>query len=177
MFPSCLLNKSLKIKKEEKKSSIAFGKGPVCQLRYCHCQQHMIPTKCARFISRHFLDMMHDRLNCQTVATLLIIAHKRLLFDKFREVSSFYRNSMFFKKNAWNSFGSFQCVRESVNELDRSVFMDILQLKWRLCKIFISERVALGVKGYHRRLNLPELNVLIHIKKIRKFENCATDAS
>ena len=96
MFPSCLLNKSSKIKKE-KKSNIAFGKGPVCQLRYgLWLTQHMIPTKCARFISRHFLDMMHGRLNCQTVATSLIIAHRRLLFDKFREVSSFYKNSMAF---------------------------------------------------------------------------------
>ena len=56
----------------------------------------MIPTKCAHFISRNFLDMMHGTLNCQIVATLLIIAKKSLLFDKFREVSSFYINSMFF---------------------------------------------------------------------------------
>ena len=55
-----------------------------------------IPTKCARFISRHFLDMMRGRLNCQTVATSLIIAHRSLLFDKFRVVSSFYKNSMVF---------------------------------------------------------------------------------
>ena len=96
MFPSYLLNKGLKIKKEEKKSNIAFGKGPVCQLRYSLHQQHMILTKCTHFISRHFLDMMHGRLNCHTVAPLLIITHRRLLFDKFREVSSFYRNSMFF---------------------------------------------------------------------------------
>ena len=98
MFPSYLLNKGLKIKKEEKKSNIAFGKGPVCQLRYSLHQQHMIPTKGAHFISRHFLGMMHGRLNCQTVATLLIIAHRRLLFDKFREVLSFHRHSLFFKK-------------------------------------------------------------------------------
>ena len=93
-FPSCLLNKF----KDQKgiKSNIAFGKGTVCQLRYGLHQQHMITTKCTRFISRHFLDMMHGRLNCQTVATLLIIAHRRSLFDKFREVSSFYRTSMFF---------------------------------------------------------------------------------
>ena len=58
MFPSYLLNKSLKIKKEKKKSNIAFGKDPVCQLRYSLHQQHMIPMKGAHFISRHFLGMM-----------------------------------------------------------------------------------------------------------------------
>ena len=50
------------------------------------------------------------------LVTLLIIAHRRLLFDKFRELSSFYRTSIFFKENARNWFGSYQCVRESVNK-------------------------------------------------------------
>ena len=117
IFPSCLLNKSLKVKKWWKKSNITFSKGPIFQFRYSLHQQHMILTKCTHFISRYFLDMMHDRLNCQTVlVTLLIIAHRRLLFDKFRELSSFYRTSIFFKENARNWFGSYQCVRESVNK-------------------------------------------------------------
>ena len=77
MFRSCLLNKSVKKKKQHRLRQ----KGSVCQLRYGLHQQHMIPTKCARFISRHFLNMMHSRLNCETVATLLIIVHRRLLFD------------------------------------------------------------------------------------------------
>ena len=94
-FPSCLLNKSLK-KKRKKKSNIALGKGPVCQLKYVLWLVQHIPPKCVCFISRHFLDMMHSRLNSQTVATLLIVAHRRLLFDKFREVSSLYKNSMVF---------------------------------------------------------------------------------
>ena len=65
IFPSCLLNKSLKVKKWWKKSNITFSKGPIFQFRYSLHQQHMILTKCTHFISRYFLDMMHDRLNCR----------------------------------------------------------------------------------------------------------------
>ena len=103
IFALCLLNKSLKLKKEEKKQH-RIQQRSCLPVKYLNCntglhQQHMIPTKCTRFISRHFLDMVHGRLNCHTVATFLIIAQRRLLFDKFREVSSLYRNFMvFFRK-------------------------------------------------------------------------------